>query len=166
MLLDPQNPIVRASLKRVQERLNTVKFDEYRSQGNDLLKQKKFPDAMEFYDRCLRITRKATTLDNVAIYVNKIACLLSLEKYNQVVAECNDAMRLIKNYKNRNDGKHSPDEVKRMGSMELRLAVRKGNAQAKLGKVTEAISEYERALTFDPSNASVKKDLEMLRKTA
>lgn len=82
MLLDPQNPIVRASLKRVQERLNTVKFDEYRSQGNDLLKQKKFPDAMEFYDKCLRITRKATTLDNVAIYVNKIACLLSLEKYN------------------------------------------------------------------------------------
>jgi len=82
MLLDPQNPIVRASLKRVQERLNTVKFDEYRSKGNDFLKQKKFPDAMEFYDKCLRITRKATTLDNVAIYVNKIACLLSLEKYN------------------------------------------------------------------------------------
>jgi tetratricopeptide (TPR) repeat protein len=82
MLLDPQNPIVRASVKRVQERLNTVKFDEYRSKGNDFLKQKKFPDAMEFYDKCLRITRKATTLDNVAIYVNKIACLLSLEKYN------------------------------------------------------------------------------------
>jgi len=75
-------------------------------------------------------------------------------------------MRLIKNYKNRNDGKHAPDEVKRMDSMELRLAVRKGNAQAKLGKVTEAIAEYERALTVDPGNASVKKDLEMLRKTA
>jgi Flp pilus assembly protein TadD len=53
-----------------------------------------------------------------------------------------------------------------MDSMELRLAVRKGNAQAKLGKVTEAISEYERALKVDPTNASVKKDLEMLRKTA
>lgn len=75
-------------------------------------------------------------------------------------------MRLIKNYKNRNDGKHSADEVKRMESMELRLAVRKGNAQAKLGKVTEAIAEYERALRFDPANTSVKKDLEMLRKTA
>lgn len=53
---------------------------------------------MEYYDRCLRITRKATTLDNVAIYVNKIACLLSVEKYNQVINESNDAIRLIKNY--------------------------------------------------------------------
>ena len=30
-LLDPQNPIVRASLKRVQDKLNTIKFDEYRT---------------------------------------------------------------------------------------------------------------------------------------
>ena len=59
-----------------------MKFDEYKGKGNELLKQRKFPDAMEFYDKCLKITRKATTLDNVAIYVNKIACLLSLEKYN------------------------------------------------------------------------------------
>jgi len=120
---------------------------------------------MEFYDKCLRITRKATTLDNVAIYVNKIACLLSLERFNQVVAECNDAMRLIKNYKNRHDGKHSEQDLKRISSMELRLAVRKGNAQAKLGKVSEAIGEYERALRLDPDNSSVKKDLDMLRKT-
>lgn len=68
-------------------------------------------------------------------------------------------MRLIKNYKNRNDGKHSPDEVKRMDSMELRLAVRKGNAQAKLGKVTEAISEYERALNIDPANTRDRKSV-------
>lgn len=164
-LLDPQNPIVRASLKRVQDKLNTIRFDEYRTQGNEFLKQKKFPNAMEYYDKCLRITRKATTLDNVAIYVNKIACLLSLEKFNQVVAECNDAMRLIKNYKNRHDGKHSPEDIKRIGQMELRLAVRKGNAQAKLGKASEAIAEYEKALQLDPTNASVKKDLDMLRKT-
>ena len=69
---------------------------------------------MEYYDKCLRITRKATTLDNVAIYVNKIACLLSVEKYNQVINESNDAIRLIKNYKNRNDGKHSDEDLKRM----------------------------------------------------
>ena len=56
---------------------------------------------MEFYENCLRITRKATTLDNVTIYVNKTACLLSLEKYTSVVSESNDALRLIKNYKNR-----------------------------------------------------------------
>jgi hypothetical protein len=66
-----------------------------------LLAEKKFAEAMEFYENCLRITRKATTLDNVTIYVNKTACLLSLEKYTSVVSESNDALRLIKNYKNR-----------------------------------------------------------------
>jgi len=110
------------------------------------------------------VTRKATTLDNMAVYVNKIACLLSLERYSQCITECNDAFRLIKNYKNRNDGKHSPDELKRMQNMELRCCVRKAAAQGKLGKVTEAIAEYEKALTIDPENAQVKKDLAMIRK--
>jgi hypothetical protein len=49
----------------------------------------------------LKITRKATTLDNIAVYVNKIACLLALGKDERVVTECNDALRLIKNYRNK-----------------------------------------------------------------
>lgn len=98
----------------------------------------------------------------MAIYVNKIACLLSLEKFGNVVTECNDAFRLIKNYKNRLDGKHSAEDMKRMNNMELRLAVRKGNALAKLNKISEAIGEYEKALKMDPTNATVKKDLEIL----
>lgn len=120
---------------------------------------------MEYYDKCLRITRKATTLDNVAIYVNKIACLLSVEKYNQVINESNDAIRLIKNYKNRNDGKHSDEDLKRIKQMDLRLAVRKGTALAALKKVSDAILEYERALKIDPGNKQVLKDLDILRKS-
>jgi tetratricopeptide (TPR) repeat protein len=95
------------------------------------LKQKKFSEALEFYDKCLKITRKATTLDNIAVYVNKLACLLSLERYSQVITECNNAFRLVKNYKNRNDGRHSEEELQRIKQMELRIAVRKGNALTK-----------------------------------
>ena len=129
------------------------------------MKDKKFSEALEFYDKCLRITRKATTLDNVAIYVNKAACLLSLGKFNAVISECNDALRLIKNYKNRNDGKHSQEDTQRMNQMELRLAVRKGNALSKVNRPSEAIAEYERALRMDPGNKSIQKDLDVLRKT-
>ena len=49
--------------------------------------------------------------------------------------------------------------------MELRLAVRKGTALAKLGKINDSIAEYERALKMDPKNATVKKELEILRKS-
>ena len=62
---------------------------------------KKFADALEYYEKSLKITKKGTSLDNIAVYVNKIACLLSLEKFERVVTECNDAIRLIKNYRNR-----------------------------------------------------------------
>ncbi len=61
--------------------------------------------ALELYEKCLKITKKGTSLDNIAVYVNKIACLLSLDKHDRVVAECNDALRLIKNFKNRNEDK-------------------------------------------------------------
>jgi hypothetical protein len=53
------------------------------------------------YEKCLKVTKKATTLDNIAIYVNKIACLLSMDRLAVVVTECNEAIRLIKNFKNR-----------------------------------------------------------------
>ena len=49
--------------------------------------------------------------------------------------------------------------------MELRIAVRKGNALAKLNKVSDAITEYEKAIKIDPTNKAVQKDLEILKKT-
>lgn len=121
-------------------------------------------EALQFYDKCLKITRQATTLDNVAVFVNKSACLLSLEKYAHVVVECNDAIRLLKNYKNRNEGKHTSEDVKRMQQMDLRIAVRKATALSKQGKVPEAIAEYERAEKIDPKNAQVRKELDVLRR--
>ena len=109
------------------------------------------------------MTRKATTLDNIAVYVNKIACLLSLDKLERVVSECNEAIRLIRNYKNRYT-KIPAADMERLKQMDLRVAVRRGNALGKLQRVSEAVAEYERALKIDPSNAAVKKDLDLLRK--
>jgi len=103
-------------------------------------------------------------LDNIAIYVNKTACLLSLEKCSRVVTECNDAVRLIKNYKNRNDGKHSAEDQKRIAQMELRISVRRASALQKLNKVSEAITEYEKAQKMDPESQQVQKELALLRR--
>ena len=150
MMLDRENAAVKLAQQKVQQKLSTIRFEEYREQANNYLKQKQFAEALEFYEKCLKITRKATSLDNIAIYVNKTACLLSLERYNRVITECNDAVRLIKNYKNRNDGKHSAEDQKRISQMDLRIAVRKANALQKLNKVSEAIAEYEKAQKMDP----------------
>ncbi len=137
-------------------------FTQYREEANELLKQKKFQQALEVYEKCLRVTRKATTLDNIAIYVNKIACLLSMDRLAQVVQECNEAVRLIKNYKNRFEVKGA--DAERLKQMDLRVAIRRGNALAKLQRTSEAIQEYERALKIEPGNQAIEKDLELLRK--
>ena len=69
---------------------------------------------------------------------------------------------MIKNYKNRFQPKGADQE--RLKQMDLRVAVRRGNALGKLQRVTEGISEYERALKIDPGNAAIKRDLDLLRK--
>ena len=74
------NSEAKSALKVVQEKLDNVMFGKYREEANEFLKQKKFQLALDSYDKCLRVTRKATTLDNIAIYVNKIACLLSMDR--------------------------------------------------------------------------------------
>lgn len=48
--------------------------------------------------------------------------------------------------------------------MEIRVSVRRGNALAKLNRVGEAVQEYERALKMDPTNESIRKDLDILIK--
>lgn len=83
------------------------------------------------------MTRKATTLDNIAIYVNKIACLLSMDRLALVVTECNEAVRLIKNFRNRFEVKGA--DAERLKQMDLRVALRRGNALAKLQRTSEAI---------------------------
>ena len=163
LILEPQNGEASGLLKTVQSKLDGVTFTKYREEANKLLQQREFQAALDAYDRALKVTRKATTLDNIAVYVNKIACLLSLDKLDRVVSECNEAIRLIRNYKNRFT-KIPPGDMERLKQMDLRVAVRRGNALGKLARVSEAVAEYERALKIDPNNAAIKKDLDLLRK--
>lgn len=133
----------------------------------DYQKQLNWAGALEYYDKCIKLQTsrsKGLTIDTIAIYVNKIACLLSLEKFDKVVSECNDTLRLIRNHRNRFEEKQTVEEKKRLLQMEIRVSVRRGNALAKLNRVSEAVQEYERALKMDPANEGIKRDLETLKK--
>jgi len=59
----------------------------------------------------------------------------------------------------------SAEDKKKLHSFDLRVAIRKGFALAKMNRVGDAITEYERALRMDPNNAEVKRDLDKLRKS-
>ena len=163
LILEPRNGEAEGLVKQVQAKLDVETFSKYREEANNFLKQKEFAAALECYEKALKVTRKATTLDNIAVYVNKIACLLSLDKLERVVSECNECIRLIRNYRNRFI-KISNEDSERLKQMDLRVAVRRANALGKLQRITEAVAEYERALKLDPNNATIKKDLDLMRK--
>lgn len=169
LLLEPQNGEARVIAKRVQERIDSVLLEQYNKTATDYQRAGNFAGALEYYDKCIKLSTsraKGVTLDTIALYVNKIACLLSLDKHDRVVTECNDTLRLIRNHRNRFEEKQTPDEKKRLHNMEIRVSIRRGNALAKLNRVSEAIQEYERALKLDPNNDLIKRDLETLQRGA
>ena len=130
LIIEPAHSEAANTLKVVQKKLDEFTFAKYKDQANDLLKRKDFAGALDFYEKALKVTRKATTLDNIGVYVNKIACLLAQEKLDRVVSECNEAIRLIKNFKTRFNPKGA--DLERLKQMDLRVAVRRGNALGKL----------------------------------
>jgi len=66
-------------LKKVQDKYNEIIFDQNKIEGDWLLSIREFSKALEHYEKCLWITRKATTFSNIQVLVNKTQCLLKLE---------------------------------------------------------------------------------------
>ena len=77
LLLAPGHPEAKDMLKKIQKNLDEVSFTKYKDEANELLKKRDFAHALDLYEKALKVTRKATTLDNIGVYVNKIACLLA-----------------------------------------------------------------------------------------
>ena len=77
LILEPNQAEASGMLKVIQKRLDEYTFTKYREEANELLKKKEFTAALQLYEKALKVTRKATTLDNIGVYVNKIACLLA-----------------------------------------------------------------------------------------
>jgi len=76
-----------------------------------------------------------------------------MDSVEKALHECNEGIRLIRNFRNRFDIKKlSAEDRKKLISFDLRVAIRKGFALAKLNRVSDAIQEYERALKIDPDN--------------
>lgn len=77
LILEPAHSEANQLLKVIQKKLDEVTFAKYKDEANELLKKREFSKALDLYEKALKVTRKATTLENIGVYVNKIACLLA-----------------------------------------------------------------------------------------
>jgi len=99
-------------------------------------------------------------MKNIKVFVNKTACLLQLHQYQRCLSESNDALRLVKNFKNH---ELSPEDKDLCLKMEVMLLLRWGNSQLHLNKKHDAIKSYEQALELDPRNDRIKADLAKIK---
>lgn len=63
----------------------------FKNQGNDCFKAKKYKDAVIFYTRGLDMDCKVDDI-NVALYVNRAACNLELKNYRRCIEDCKRAL--------------------------------------------------------------------------
>lgn len=160
--LDRRNKEAANMLKNVQTEINEILFKENKVEAERLFTEKKWSEALEYFEQCLKITRKASTLNNISVFVNKTACLLALEQIDTLLSECNNALRLIKNFKVKDTTKEEKEKARKM---EVILLLRKGKGLLKQNHTQKAIEQYECALDIDPENEIIKKDVEKLKQS-
>lgn len=92
--------------------------------------------------------------------MNKTACLFALKQNDLLVTECNNALRLIQNFKIKEKTK---EEAEKARKMEVILLLRKGKIMVEKDQIQKAIELYESALDIDPENSKIQDDIRSLK---
>lgn len=106
--------------------------EEFKQKGNDAFREKKFPEAIEFFTEAI----KASETPNHVLYSNRSACYASLHKYDEALHDAKECVKI------------NPTWAKGYN--------RVGAAEFGLSNYDDAITAYNKALELDPSNAMAK----------
>ncbi|KAH0839637.1 40S ribosomal protein S7 [Lanmaoa asiatica] len=107
----------------------------FKEQGNDYFKGKRYREAIGFYTQALDAKPTDYTLQE-ALYCNRAACNLELKNYGLVLKDCSKALGT--------DAKSS------------KALYRSATALLALDRLEEALDCCDRCLTFDPHNQAVR----------
>jgi len=110
---------------------------KFKNEGNALVKEKKFKEAVEKYTQAINCQESAI------FYCNRAAAYTSLENYEEALQDCKKAISF------------DPDYSKAYSRM--------GLIYSKIDLFAESENCYEKALKLEPENDSYKKNLEIVR---
>ncbi|KAE9603881.1 hypothetical protein Lal_00001899 [Lupinus albus] len=114
---------------RIQRPGNRVDPEVFKSKGNEAYKQRRFEEALVFYDRAIALS------SNKAIYhCNKSAALIGLGRFVLAIVECEEAIRLEPSYGRAHN---------RLATIYFRL----GEAEKALN-CNQATTDFDSVLTF------------------
>ncbi|CAG8718335.1 7626_t:CDS:2, partial [Acaulospora colombiana] len=115
----------------------------FKEQGNDCFKQKRYRDALGFYNQALEAKPTDTAL-NESLLLNRAACNLELKNYGSVLRDTSKVLTTNAN--------------------NLKAFYRAASALIALERAVEAIDCCKRALQIDPENSGIKSVLEKAEK--
>lgn len=109
--------------------------ENFKKQGNDLYKVKRYRDARELYTKGIEMKCDVAAI-NESLFANRAACELELKNYRKCINDCKAA--LGQNARN------------------VKCYYRIGKAYMLLGKLTEALEAVDFGLKIDGENTSLK----------
>lgn len=115
--------------------------DQFKTQGNDAFKAKKYEDAIRFYTQAIQVDPNCEAA--AAIYSNRAASYAALGKYQLALQDADDTVRVKPAW--------------------LKGHFRRGVALEALGRLDEGVRAFEDALTTEPQNEEVQERLNALR---
>lgn len=121
----------------VTEEINNLKAEEYKTKGNNLMKNGKYHAALQEYEKAIQTNPK-----NPVYYCNRAATNNRLEKYSEAISDCREAIKLDPSY----------------GKAYARL----GSAYSNTNMYNEAKIAYAEALRLDPNNTTYQANLKLV----
>jgi len=136
-LYGSESPLtVPVAAKKELTQADKDKAEQYKTQGNELMKQEKFQEALVCYTQAIDIDDS-----NAVYFCNRAAAYSKLQQHEHALNDCSRAIEL--------DPKYS----KAYG--------RKGLAHSAVNQHAQAKECYQMAMELDPANQSYKQNLEI-----
>jgi dyslexia susceptibility 1 candidate gene 1 protein len=161
VLLDENHAEAKLVKQRIQDKITVEEVEITKKTADQLIKEKKFKEALEIYNECLKKIPVSDILTYLAISLNKTVCHLALNQFDDVISVSIRGLNLITSHKNKviSFGKQNKDINDKIQDFEIRFLVRRGNAYAQTSKLYHAKSDLEAAVKMDPINQKIKDDL-------
>lgn len=113
------------------------KADKHKTEGNELMKQEKFKEALEQYNKAIEIDK-----NNAVYYCNRAAAYSKLSDFTNSIEDCKNALKI------------DPSYGKAWGRLGLALL---SNNQFE-----EAFEAYNKAIQLEPANDGYKQNLKIV----
>jgi stress-induced-phosphoprotein 1 len=120
---------VQADPEQAEKEARRKQAQQEKEAGNAAYKAKKFEEALAHYDKALELQD-----DDISFLTNRAAVHLEQGNYDKAVADCDKAVERGR-------------ELRADYKVIARALTRKGNALVKQGRLEDAISVYQKALT-------------------